>query len=185
MAQVKGTSLLHRFQVLEKNATPEQISRIIEKVAPDLRTAYLQKKILPIKWYPIGWLETLMIAADEVLGRGDLAYCVDLGRQVSAIAVKGIYKMFYKLSSVELIFKNAPMVWKQLFDVGLCQAVIPHKGEGRMTVSQFPDMPKSLCLSLLGWCEAVIEMAGGKNIRIKIEQWPGPETPLVLAANWE
>jgi hypothetical protein len=185
MAKVSGTTLLNRLLYIDKRGAPGQKRQILEKLSPENKKE-IKRGVQAHKWYAFEWYIELITAIDNVMGRGDMSLVRDIGYFAGMQAGAGLYKFFFKTGSVRFILERAASFWKQMFDTGECETVVLSDHHGKVYVRNFPRFPKAACLSLEGWCQAVAELAGGKEVKMKIVKWPQEDDPtLEMDAAWQ
>jgi hypothetical protein len=184
MIKAKGSTLLNRLQYAREKATPAQMNAIVSKLNPGFQKR-ISLGIMPADWYPFEDCLELMTVIDQVMGKGDLALVPEIGYFAGKYACQGIYKIFFKIGTVEFILKHAPKFWEQLYDHGRLSFEFKERGWGILTLKDL-ELPKVMCLSLQGWSRALMELAGAKNLRLEIAHWPKPGEPdLVLEGRWD
>ncbi|MBN1548811.1 MAG: hypothetical protein JW902_19325 [Syntrophaceae bacterium] len=185
MEQAKGTTLIHRIQYLQEKTTAEKRQQVLDLLNPEFQKA-IRRGLHAIHWYPFAWYVELLTVMDAVIGKGDYQLAVDIGYYAGMKAGTGLYKLFFKFGTIKFILQRAASFWSQMFNTGSCETQIPDEKQGKMYVRNFPGLPKVVCMSLLGWSRAVIELAGGKNIHMIITRWPDEEDPtLELSGTWD
>ncbi len=185
MPRVKGSTLINRLQYLDVKGTPEQKEQILKTLDAEFQRS-IRVGLMPAVWYPLDYFVTLMVSMDKVMGRGDLNLIPEIGRFAGELACKGIYKIFFKIGSVEFILKRAPQFWQQLFDTGTLSITADGHGKATLRLEKFEGLPKVLCLSLQGWSQALLELAGAKNAKLDVVRWPKPGDPTFeMAGRWD
>lgn len=100
-------------------------------------------------WIEFDAVMAFIQAIDTVLGRGDLALVRPLARHAARTNMPLLYKIFYKLGSVEFIMSKAAAVWHAHYDSGRAAShTIP--GGLRFTIRDFATPDRVHCLTVLG-----------------------------------
>ncbi len=169
MVQVKGSTLVPRWAYLEEKATPEQKARVLERLSPELRRD-LEAGVLHNRWYPFEYLLQLVRALDQVLGRGDQALILELGKYAAEKVLPTIYRVFYKVGSPEYIIKRATRVWAQYYSSGRLTLVTLGPRKVKILLEDFATPAHEHCLSVQGWIIKTLEMSGARDIRLQQAQ---------------
>jgi hypothetical protein len=148
----------------------------------------INKRILPSEWYPLDIYIKCALAVFKVVAQENL----DLVRFRGKLRGKELFESVYK----SLVTPNDPSfslsrfvtVYSQLFNFSSLK--LEHAGtnheklyhDSKSTVSA----NRPYCYQLMGHLEVLIEMAGGKNVKITIpaKQWEGAPVT-ILDITWE
>jgi len=125
--------------------------------------------VLVSSWYPLDDAlihSTLKIC--ELFYSGNLNGAVDQGRFSAEHALKGIYKLFVKLGSVDFIIAKASSILPTYY-AGSAMSVV-HKGDKTTTVriTRFDGIHTVIEHRIKGWIERALEISGANNPRAKI-----------------
>jgi hypothetical protein len=169
MAQVKGSAVTSRIRYIRDHADEDVYREVKAELSPANRAA-LEKGVRPHEWVPYSLFIEMNIAADELLGVGDFALCREMGRYGAKINLPTLYRIFMRLGSVGFILKKASKLWSVHYDSGTLEIEEIGKNAARLTIRDFDAPHKAHCLSVLGWAEGAIELAGSRVVRAVEEQ---------------
>jgi hypothetical protein len=145
----------------------------------------INTRIVPSKWYSLELYEKFAMAVFQVLAKGN----TDVVRQRGRVRGKELFEGVYQ----SIIISNDPMESLSRFVVSFGQFFnfslnkFENAGNNHAKVShesEHPSMPYSF--QLMGHLEVLVEIAGGKNVKIEMvaKQWEGaPST--VFDITWD
>ena len=166
---IKGAALAARIKYMQDKATPEQQARIRARLSPAFRET-LDRGMMPSAWYPFAFTVEINRALDAVLGRADASLIPKLGRYSAEQVLHGVYKIFFKLGSPEFIISRVANVWRQYYNSGKARVAwdaVPAGKQARLIIEGFEAPARENCLSMLGWIEGMLHMAGARDVRVE------------------
>lgn len=169
MAQVKGSAITSRIRYIREHADEDVYQEIKAELSRANRAA-LDEGVLPHAWVPYSLFIEMNIAADHVLGAGDLALCREMGRYGAKINLPTLYRIFMRLGSVGFILKKASKLWSVHYDSGALDVEAIGRNAARLAIRDFDAPHKAHCLSVHGWAEGAIELTGSRVVRAVEEQ---------------
>jgi hypothetical protein len=142
-----------------KGVADEVLSSLDEKVRGTLQN------LRPQEWYSYEEVDVpLLLAADNLVARGDEKFFVDMGRFSEEFNSKWYLKLFFKFLSPTKILKKFPTLWGLYFDTGKLEIDIKDKSAvGRLVGI---DTIHLTDLTIRGWGEYALEKSGAKNVKI-------------------
>jgi len=180
MSKTKGTDVMAlRGLVQEKGPAAE--NALSELLGPRLEKIY--KHILATSWTEIDDQAAIYQAAAQVLFPGCDDCLTKLGAALAEKSYSGIYKIFFRLPTVEYIFSRGALIWNTYYERG--EASIEPISEKcfEMVVRNFPELPRSMREVAIGHYTVILKLTGAKNIRIDMNE----SDPLAWRwrASWE
>lgn len=157
---------------------------ILEQVPEDLAEGLAYGRIIAGGWYPIGWLSALHDAAQEVSGSGrELAR--KLGYMGSKSYFRGVHRVFISFMDPGFVIGKSPMVFRKYYDTGTAEVVERNSGNCLLRFSGCAGFDGNIWQGLIGACEAVLELSGAKNIRLRAVSGGGDaDTDAEVSAYW-
>ena len=131
------------------------------RLPPETRRL-LDERILAGSWYPEAHLENLLLAADQVLGSGDLSVCRTFGRTAARQALDSLYRTTLVPGDVAASLRMISATWSLLHNTGAVSVEVPAEGIVRVTLRDFGAPSPALCMVFAGWIEGKAEAAGGR-----------------------
>lgn len=178
MANVKGSLISNRHKFIKERLTVAQATKIEEWFDPQVWPKV--KAVIPQGWYPYHYLTDLNDAINDVVSPENPEIMLELGHYSATLASRGVYKIFFKIMSVERILEKASKLWDSLMDSGTCTIVKNAAKDIDYTLTGFPEpIPDSLAVALCGWSKGITEAGGGKNVETKVKY----NTPGKFAVN--
>lgn len=160
---VKGSSIATRVKWVQLNHGQDGIDALRSRAGDEL-AELLESEIELATWYPLERFIELNVAIDEQYGTGDLAMVKELGRYAAEANLTTVFRMFFKVGTVQWILARAARIWGMHYD------------SGQLLVREFPDEEVELeivdfgvpsrvhCLSVQGWAEGAARLTGVKDV---------------------
>ncbi len=165
-AHVKGVVLKTRMDYVQKFFGPAGYSRLIASLSPEARAA-LEHGVLISSWYPVSLSVEMLLAIDELFGKGDLDLCRVMGNHSARIGLSSVYESFGKERDAHFANRMTPVMWKQYYDAGEMQTETTGEGKAIVRLRDFPEPHRALCMGTLGWLETANEIWGVRGARVK------------------
>jgi len=160
MTNVKGAAITARLRYVRERHGEAGLARLLDDVPAEVRQV-LTGNVLAQTWVPYDVFVALGVHADRLFGRGDLALCYEMGRYAAEVNLPTVYRLFYRLGSVQYIFRKAAQLWNLHYDSGKLAAMDEGSGKARLEIVGFDHPHRVHCLSVLGWAARSIELSGG------------------------
>lgn len=158
----KGTGFKTMLKALEDMYGEDGLKKVLDAGTPELRS-YASKKILDNEWIPDRIGSNLLVTADKLLGRNDTVLIRKVGYWLAKDNLKGIYKIYVKMSSIAGLLKRADQIWRQYFSTGTVKVLLSEKKHYQFEVVEYiPDV--DTCPGVLGWLDAFIEAYKVKGV---------------------
>ena len=141
------------------------MERLLAACSPELRKT-VEGGIAKAKWYPFEQFIELNKVIDRVFGRGDLALIRPLGRYGADANLTTIYRLFYKVGTVQWILGRAVRLWSAHYDSGYLEVSTRGLRAAVLRVRGFATPDKVHCMSVEGWAERSVELSGGKRAKV-------------------
>jgi hypothetical protein len=160
---VKGLVLRARKDYIEKQFGSDALERILEEISPEAR-AVMGEEIMVSSWYPLSALIEMAVTLDRLHGRGtgDLAGI----RTAALTALQGVHQSFAKEHDPGFVIRMSPLLWGQYYDSGRAEAESLGPESALVRILDFEEPHRAVCLGVIGWGEAAIEVWGGVEARI-------------------
>ncbi len=121
-------------------------------------------------WYPL--TEAVIIPTQKV---GDIFYegdhveaAKDLGRFSSEVALKGIYKLFIKVSSPHFVLSRASSIFSAYYDPSEIDVLEKKDKKAVLRFSGFDEKDKLIIYRISGWIEKTLDITLKKAINIDV-----------------
>jgi hypothetical protein len=182
---VKGTTF-RSVDACFKTIRGQSVWQRAHEMMPDaLREAYRCGAILSGSWYPISWYREILRAYCNATGEGS-----DLIRTLGYQTAQSDLKRFHnwivaKLVSPQTLLGLSARVFNSYFDTGEIKVLESQKGYVKVLYSGCIGWDRNVWSDLIGASTALLEMAGGKEVRVRVISGAGDEdTSAELAAFW-
>lgn len=147
-----------RLDWIKKNHGDAAIATVLEGMSRS-HADVVRGVVTPSLWVPFDVFIAFSEAIDAVLGRGDLGLIRPLARHSAKVNLPTLYRIFYKVGSLEYILSKAAAVWTSHYDSGSARAENIRNGH-RFHIERFATPHKIHCLTLCGWAEETGVLVG-------------------------
>jgi hypothetical protein len=162
MVSVKGSAMAARILWVELEYGAAGVARLVSHCHPDLR-ANIERGLVKSCWYPLAQFIELNEQVDRVFGRGDLALVKQMGRFSADANLTTIYRLFFKVGSVQWILGRAVRLWSAHYDAGDFEVMTRGQRGAVLRMRGFPTPHRVHCLAVAGFMERSLELSGGKR----------------------
>ena len=138
------------------------LKKVLDAGSAELRQ-FSSRKVLDNEWIPDRIGSDLMITADRVFGRGDYALIRKIGAWVAKDNLKGIYKVYIKMTSISGLLRRADQIWSQYFNTGSVKVLLAEPKHYQFEVVDYIPDPDT-CIGVLGWLDVFIEAYKVKGV---------------------
>jgi hypothetical protein len=151
----KGAGMKVIIDFIRYRFGDEGLQKVMKKVSPVAREI-ATRRIRDNEWIPDEYGDEIMVKMDEIFGNGDGALIRDASKYIAESNLKGVYKAFAKMSSIESLLGRASTLWKRYYNQG--DVEILDKGPGYIEAEIVDYRPfRSTCLGLQGWIDMIFE----------------------------
>ena len=164
--QVKGSSFLSVLGAAEDLHGADFGLALRTAVPGEAGEALLYGTVIASGWYPISWYRALLAAAVKV--SGDLNFPRVLGRGSIRRDVTGIYRVFFKLLSIDTLVRQSPRFFRMCFTPGEVKIELMDEGRARSRYQGCAGFDQNLWLEQLGCVEELLKLGGAHVVRVKV-----------------
>lgn len=167
--EIKGTAV---------KATPDFVrdkfgSRYNEwlKSLPEKSKNIMEQPIYATTWYSL--IDSVIIPTQKV---AELFYngnytdaAREIGRYSSEVALKGIYKIFVRVSSPHFVLSRASSIFSTYYQPSDIKVIESSEKKAVLQLSKFHPNEKLIMNRIAGWIEKTLEITLQSSIKIDIE----------------
>jgi hypothetical protein len=165
VANVKGSSLASRILWVELGHGAAGIARLRKQASPEL-LKILDAGIQKAHWYAFEQFIELNVVMDRIFGAGDLGLIKEIARDGADANLTTIYRLFFKLGSVNWILGRAVRLWSAHYDSGYLEVLTRGPRSAVLKIRGFATPHPVHCLAVAGWAERSVELSGGKRVSL-------------------
>lgn len=167
MAMTKGISLQCSVKFIKERFGQDHLNRILEAMEPAEREV-LQNiaKVKTMGDYPQGILNHILEIMAAMLGNGNYSVCEEEGAFEAQETFSGIFKVFIAAGNPHFLIRQGPLAWRTLNSSGNLEILELHDHSAVTRISNFDEPHIALCHYLSGYFKKLLEMSGGKNVRV-------------------
>jgi hypothetical protein len=151
MPKVKGVAVIGLIKFIKKNYK-DTLSQVIDAL-PAESAKFMQEHILVTEWYPYKLYTDLLRTLDKVIGKGDLAVCIEQGRLSATHDLATIFKVFLNFSSIQSMLSRVMVAWSSYYDTGKVEIIALTDKEATYFIKDFPDIDMAHIKNVQGWVE--------------------------------
>jgi hypothetical protein len=166
MAKVKGTALKNTLEFFQKEMGDEKYAQFIEALPPDVK-AVAAVPVLSSGWYEYSLMRKLTkLAEGKVKTPPGRSLDWELGRHSAEAALKGIYKLFFKVADIGFIVKKASYLYPTMYDSGVMELVSAEDKGAVIRIRDFNEPSVGFCDRMQGWMQKTLELTGHPSATI-------------------
>ena len=129
----------------------------------------LLQNLMVTSWYPFSFIVELMRSMEKVLSKDNPDIIEELGHYSAIQSSKGIYKIFFLILKPKTILEKIPAMWLTMMEGGKVTVEFLNDNEAVLSLIDFDEeLPSIFAKSLVGWTKGLLEVAGAKNINMKV-----------------
>ncbi len=164
---------------------PDQYEDWVDSLSPAARE--IQKGIiLANKLYPL--YEAMVEPTSkvcEMFFNGDERGAWQSGKFSADFALKGIYRLFYKIGKPQFIIERASRVFSDYYPEGELRVSESGSNGCVVHIVKFPEPYRVLEYDMAGWMEGTLELLGCQDVTITITQSLAKGDPVTeFVATW-
>jgi hypothetical protein len=161
--KVKGSALKARMQYVREHGGDPATERLLAALSSEAR-ALATDGFLPNEWYPYAVFVELCEAIDRLHGKGDQELCYELGRYACEANLPTLYRIFFKIGSIQFIIRRAALAWRVTYDTGDLKILEEGPNHVVAEIQGVPHPSRAHCLSVRGWMVRAGEISGAKHV---------------------
>jgi hypothetical protein len=167
--QVKGVSFLSVMSVVEKHRGRALAEGALRTMSTEVGDAFRYGTIIAAGWYPIAWYAEMWRSLKSVSGGGD-EFVRFVGRASIDQDFNTIYKTLFRMLSPKTLVSIGVRHFSNIYDTGSVVVVEDQPTHVRVKWTGCAGFTRPMWIEVLGACERLAELAGGKQGRGVIEQ---------------
>lgn len=185
MGKVRWINWKYAEEFVRSKAAPEQVERIFATLSEADRQE-LTRPYQPDAWVDYGAHIRFLVAADRIIGRGDLALLREEGIYGGNRGLNSVYKIFMVFAKPQYLLKRTAQIWGQYYDRGSARVRDVGERTASISVTDYPDIPLHHDVENMGWMEEALKLCGCRSPRVTHPKClaRGDEECLFVAA-WE
>ncbi|MCA9680654.1 MAG: hypothetical protein KC457_00545 [Myxococcales bacterium] len=160
--QISGHVVRSRYMFVRKFGE-EALQKVLAAMPADSRKIVSDGPLETV-WYPYQTLIDLSVAADEILGRGDLKLCEDMGAFSCQQNLTGIYRVFFRFGNLNFLLDRAAKAFHSQYDFGSMRVIRDPENKYRVTLelTGVARPHRSMYLAIKGWAIKAAELSGSE-----------------------
>jgi hypothetical protein len=141
---------------------------------------------LASSWYPLKTYWKAGVAACREFAPDSLTEAVrKWGAHGAQVQLTGIYRIFLKVGSPNMMFRLAAKIWKIYYSEGTMVIPVNEKGHVVAQLRDFSIQDPLWGESCAGWIARAVQLTGKKNTQVTVTQTPrGDEGFFEFSISW-
>jgi hypothetical protein len=158
------------------------------KSLPEASRHIIEQPIYATTWYPL--MESVILPTQKV---ADLFYGGDhslaareIGRFSSDIALKGIYKIFVRISSPHFVLSRASNIFSTYYQPADIKVIENAEKKTVLQLAKFHPNEKLIMERIAGWIEHTLEITLKSPLKVEVEnKVEGNQLSSKITAMWD
>lgn len=183
--EVKGTAVKSVFEYMEDKQNA-YLNDWLTMLSVESREIF-ENPILATKWYD---LDTAVInpmkLAAWVLKLDEKELAWEMGVYSSVVALKGIYKVFIRISSTNFIISRAANITTTYYKNSEVKVLDSEKNKVTLELLKFPKEANLIMYRIGGWVQNTFYAVGCKNVKVEVKNIDDYyEFKTILIVTWD
>ena len=180
---VKGVAFRSVMTVLEKHRGRPLVDVSVEAMEPEVRDAHRYGTIISAGWYPVAWYAEMWRAIVASSHGGD-----ELVRFIGRASIdhdfNTIYKALFRVLSPRTLVSIGVRHFSNIYDTGAVDIIEQKTTSVRVKWTGCTGFSRAMWVEIIGSCERLAELAGGKQAHGAMQEGGGDEDHCVAALHW-
>jgi len=182
----RGLNFVFAKKFIQKEYGNETFNRAFDSLPQEAKEIWQDAVI--IGSYPFPAFKAMTAVLSVELGTLKDREIAKMYEYIADRSLSVLYKMFFKMTNPSFVIKNYPKLWSRFFKSGEVEVPVAEKcyAKVRFILPEiFLDWLPPACL---GYSKKAVEMAGGKNLVMKLERkslLPDKSWEIIYVLKWE
>ncbi len=177
VVSIKGLVILDSMQSLKERNGEHKCLEVIESLEEDDRRI-LAGTILSSSWYPLDVFVRFLAADLNATAGGDAKVLVARTEQVVGKQLRGVYRVFVRLSSVESVIQRLNAVHRSYFQGVTIATERVAKNHFVVTYTGFEPQHRMMRNVIVGFFRKTLSLCGAKQVEVRFT------TPVTESRVW-
>lgn len=125
---------------------------------------------VPAAWIPVTTIDTFYREIARQAGRDLESFYVSVVKRGISQTLRSVWKALLRLTTDRALISRTPIIYARGHSVGKIVSEITAPGRATVVLTGWPDMPHLRRLGVGAGIEAVLEMAGRKDVSVTFEE---------------
>ncbi len=167
--EIKGTAVKTTPEFIKKRF-PNRYREWINSL-PEASQQIMKDVIYATSWYPLH--ESVIIPTQKA---GDMFFssqrdaALELGKFSAEVALRGVYKIFVRISSPQFVLSRATSVFSTYYNPSDFKVVEQSTGKAVMAIKNFEKKDQLILYRIAGWMEKTLEITLRKDIKVNVKK---------------
>lgn len=167
--QIKGTAV-KSTQIFVKETFPDRYSEWFEKLSPSVQNSFADG-ILAGHWYDLHEyvLEPTTLIGDLFYDGDENTAAFEVGNFSAKYALKGVYKIFVKVASVDFVLKRTTNIFSTYYSEGKFEIIYRTPNRVEFLSTGFERRDELIFERISGWVKGIFEVISKKPFKVSYE----------------
>jgi hypothetical protein len=165
LVRTKGTSLAAIVRFVRQNWGDDGLTRLAATSRVPEVVPLIEGKVLAGSWYPFAYFTELLDTAEALFSGGGDGFARREGASCAEYDLRGVYRVFVRLTSPAFVIERSGKVWRQYYDSGDLVVLETDDFRVRYELRDFGSPHRGHCGTVLGWSERAAELSGATAVR--------------------
>ncbi|MGC4121229.1 MAG: hypothetical protein QM765_42965 [Myxococcales bacterium] len=170
MGMTKGITANNYLRLVAERSTAAQLEQIKAQLPPGGLATLYGAPIPAAGFVDYGAVMQLLLAADKVLGKGDLAFLREASFKNQDANLNGVYKALLPFASPAFILQQASKLWRRYHDTGRLTAERTGPAGVVVRLLDYKDIPPHHGPEIEGAFEGLLHHAKAKGVTTRHTQ---------------
>ncbi len=181
MPEIKGSTVVEAVNAY-RTYLPEECRRVLASLDPETRA--LVAEVQANEWIPVDAFVRYLQAQVDVAGEDANELLLKRSRIVLDRQLRGVYRVFAKLSSPHALIARLATVNALFFRGVTVEREEPRKGEVILRYRGFEETHRLMEPIIAAFFQAVLEINGAKDLRVEFTRPIGSPDHAALVLSW-
>jgi len=173
VVEIKGLSVIDSVEAVRRRDGQKALDRITQLLSDDAKRL-VQGQLLPNAWYPLDAFVQFLEVDIQVTARGNSGVLVARAETVIEHQLRGIYKVFARLSSAQSLLKRLATIQGTYFRNADIRFMNIGDGQATVEYAGFCERHRIMRPVLIGFYRKALEICGVKVTSVDFVA-PGPD----------
>jgi len=184
--EIKGSAVKVTYDYV-KNYFPDRLNEWIQSLPNESKTIF-QKPIYATEWFPLS--ESVIIPTRQVgvmfFNSNEIEAGLAIGRYSAEMALKGIYKIFVRISTPQFVLSRATSVFSTYYNHAEITIIETSSNKAILDFNQFERKDELIMHRVSGWIEKTLDITLKKSIKMNlVSRYEGDILGFTITAQWE
>ncbi len=162
----RGPNFVYAKEFIQKEYGEATWNKLLNSL-PEQAANVWNRPHLITETYPFSAFKIMVAALSDLVGSMSDQQTTNLYEYMADRSLSTVYKVFFRFTNPAFVVKNYPKLWKRFFASGDVEVPTAQRGYAVVKFTLPEEFLDWLPPACYGYSKKAVEMAGGKELRIK------------------